>query len=299
VALLFWKKLSAQLKECGFEINPYDWCVANKMMNGKQCTILWHVDDLKIFHVYPNAVTEVIQLLEEEFGKEAPLTKMRGKVHNYLGMTLDFSSPGQAKILMINYIKNILEEMPSDMDGEAPTPASNHLFQVNEKDPVMLDNDTATMFHHNVAKLLFLCRRFSAIIFLCTRVKVPDKDDYKKLVRVMQYLRGTAKMPLTLEGDNTSIIKWWVDASFAVHLDMKSHTGGAMSLCKGVVYGTLPRQTLITKSSTEAELVGVNDGMPQILWTRYFLEAQGYGVKDSIVNQDNQSAILLEKNGRA
>jgi hypothetical protein len=303
-ALLFWKKLSAQLNEWGFEINPYDWCVANKMMIGKQCTILWHVDDLKISHVDPNAVTEVIQLLEEEFGKEAPLTKMRGKVHDYLGMTLDYSSPGQAKILMIHYIENMLEEMPSDMDGEAPTPASNHLFQVNEKDPVMLDDDTATMFHHNVAKLLFLCKRSrpdiqTAITFLCTRVKGPHKDDYKKLVRVMRYLRGTAKMALTLEGDNTSIIKWWVDASFAVHLDMKSHTGGAMSLCKGVVYGTLPRQTLITKSSTEAELVGVNDGMPQILWTRYFLEAQGYGVKDSIVNQDNQSAILLEKNGRA
>jgi hypothetical protein len=158
-ALLFWKKLSAQLKEWGFEINPYDWCVANKMMNGRQCTVLWHVDDLKISHVVPNTVTEVIQLLEEELGKEAPLTKMRGEVHDYLGMTLDFSSPGQANVLMVDYIEDMLEEMPSDMDGEAPTPASNHLFQVNEKDPVMLDDDTATMFHHNLAKLLFLCKR--------------------------------------------------------------------------------------------------------------------------------------------
>jgi hypothetical protein len=158
-ALLFWKKLSAQLKEWGFEINPYDWCVANKMMNGKQCTLLWHVDDLKISHVDPNAVTEVIQLLEEEFGKEAPLTKMCGEVQHYLGMTLDFSLPGQANILMIDYIEDMLEEMPSDMDGKTPTPASNHLFQVNKKDPVMLDDDTSTMFHHNVAKLLFLCKR--------------------------------------------------------------------------------------------------------------------------------------------
>jgi hypothetical protein len=45
--------------------------------------------------------------------------------------------------------------------------------------------------------------------------------------------------------------------------------------------------------------VGVNDVMPQILWTRYFLEAQGYDVDDSIIYQDNQSAMLLEKNGRA
>jgi hypothetical protein len=76
-------------------------------------------------------------------------------------------------------------------------------------------------------------------------------------------------------------------------------TGGAMTLGKGVIYGTSTRQKLNTKSSTEAELVGVNDVMPQILWTRYFLEAQGYDIKDSITYQDNQSSILLEKNGRA
>jgi hypothetical protein len=115
----------------------------------------------------------------------------------------------------------------------------------------------------------------------------------------MQYLRATANLPLTLEADIAHIVKCWVDASFAVHLDMKSHTGGMMSLGKGAAYRTSTRQKLNTKSSTEAELVGVNDVMPQILWTRYFLEAQGYGVEDSLVYQDNQSAILLEKNGRA
>ncbi len=106
-------------------------------------------------------------------------------------------------------------------------------------------------------------------------------------------------MPLTLEGDNACVIKWWVDASFAVHPDMKSHTGGAMSLGNDVVYGTLMRQKLNTKSSTEAKLVGVNDVMPQILWTQYFLEAQCDDVTDLVMNQDNQSAIMLEKNERA
>jgi hypothetical protein len=132
------------------------------------------------------------------------------------------------------------------------------------------------------------------------RVKGPDNNNYKKLGQVMRYLRGTTKMSLTLEGDNACIIKWWVDASFALHPDMTSHTGGTVSLGKGVVYETSTRQKLNTKSSTEAELVGVNDVMPQILWTRYFLEAQGYGIKDSIINQDNQSSvIMLEKNWRA
>jgi hypothetical protein len=61
----------------------------------------------------------------------------------------------------------------------------------------------------------------------------------------------------------------------------------------------LRKQWLNTKSSTEAELVGVDDGMPLVVWTRNFITAQGYKVKDNIVYQDNQSAILLEKNGRA
>jgi hypothetical protein len=105
-------------------------------------------------------------------------------------------------------------------------------------------------------------------------------------------------MVLTLEADSLHIVKWWADAAYAVHADMKSHTGGAMSLGKGVIYGKSTRQKLNTKSSTESELVGADDLMPQVLWTRYFMEAQGYYIKDNVLFQDNQSAILLEKNGR-
>jgi hypothetical protein len=50
-ALLFWKKLSSKLVLWGFTITPYDWCVANKMIDGKQCTVLWHVENLKILRV--------------------------------------------------------------------------------------------------------------------------------------------------------------------------------------------------------------------------------------------------------
>ena len=93
-------------------------------------------------------------------------------------------------------------------------------------------------------------------------------------------------------------MKWWIDASFAVHGDMKSHTGATMSMGKGSIYSSSTRQKLNTTSSTEAELVGVSDAMPMIMWTRYFLEAQGYKVSMSTIYQDNQSAMLLEKNGR-
>ena len=93
-------------------------------------------------------------------------------------------------------------------------------------------------------------------------------------------------------------IRCWVDASFAVHPDMRSHTGGIISLGKGGVYSTSTRQKLNTRSSTEAELVAVSDVLPELLWTKQFLEQQGYALGASKVYQDNKSTILLAKNGR-
>jgi hypothetical protein len=72
-----------------------------------------------------------------------------------------------------------------------------------------------------------------------------------------------------------------------------------MSMGKGSIISMSTKQKLNTKSSTEAELVAVDDAMPRILWTRYFLLSQGYAVEPAILHQDNQSAILLEKNGKA
>ena len=102
-----------------------------------------------------------------------------------------------------------------------------------------------------------------------------------------------------LGADGTGIVKWFVDASFAVHPNMRSHTGGALTLGRGCPVVTSTKQKLNTRSSTEAELVGVDDLMPSILWTRNFLKAQGYAVTENILYQDNKSSILLEKNGRA
>lgn len=71
-----------------------------------------------------------------------------------------------------------------------------------------------------------------------------------------------------------------------------------MTFGKGMVNGTSSAQKINTTSSTEAEVVAVHDNMPAILWTRYFMEEQGYPLKPSVVHQDNQSAMLLETNGK-
>jgi hypothetical protein len=182
------------------------------------------------------------------------------------------------------------------------TPAAEHLFKI-DKDAVKLDEEMGKVFHNFVAKCLFLTKRarpdiHTPVAFLTTRVREPDEDDWKKLQRMIRYLRGTLTLPLILRADGTSIIKWWADGSHGVHHDMCGHTGGMASLGKGALMPTSTRQKLNTRSSTETELVAADDMMPQIMWTNYFMDAQGYGLTQTILYQDNKSAILLEKNGK-
>ncbi len=228
----------------------------------------------------------------------------RGKVHEHLGVTLDYSTKGKVMVKMIDYIKKMVDEFPyqEEVKGQiSKVPATENLFKVNPKG-IKLDKEKAEAYHTSVAKGLFVAKRsrgdiLPTIAYLCTRVKEPDEDDWKKLIKLLKYLNGTREDYLTLEADNPMVIKWYADASFAVHHDMKSHTGGIMTMGEGAVQCYSSKQKINTKSSTEAELVGADDVINQLIWTKRFLAAQGYDTP-TILYQDNTSAIQLEKNGR-
>ena len=134
---------------------------------------------------------------------------------------------------MKSYIQETLNEFPEVITETCTTPSADHLFKVN-KNGIKLSEERAILFHRYVAKLLFISKRARpdiqhVIAFLSTRVRFPDEDDWKKLLRLLMYLKGTIELELTLGGDNLSIVKWWVDASYACHNDMKGHTGATMS----------------------------------------------------------------------
>jgi hypothetical protein len=94
-----------------------------------------------------------------------------------------------------------------------------------------------------------------------------------------------------------SSIHWYVDASHQTHDDCRGHTGALMTLGRGATLSSSTKQKLNTKSSTESEIVGLHDKTGVILWTRNFLEAQGYTITDNFVYQDNMSTLSLAKNG--
>ena len=309
-ALLYYQRFVRDLESIGFELNPYDPCVANKTVEGSQLTVVWHVDDLKVSHKHSHVVTKMAAWLKATYERlfsdgSGAMTLHRGQVHEYLGMTLDYSIAGEVKVTMISYVHEIIHQFDShdnESDKITLTPAAEHLFDVNPT-AKPLDSKTAPIFHHFVAKCLFLTKRARpdispTVAFLTTRVRAPDEDDWKKLVRLIRYLRGTPNLPHTLRASDTPVLKWFVDGSHTSHPNMRGHSGGGLTLGKGMPITGSSKQKLNTRSSTETELVAADDFMPNILWTNHFLHAQGYGFENTILYQDNQSAILLEKNGR-
>ena len=185
---------------------------------------------------------------------------------------------------------------------KAHSPARKDLFEV-DKSAKRLTGKRADRFHSVAAKLLYVSIRARMDIllpveFLCTRVSKSTTQDEAKLLRLLEYINATLHLKYTLGADNLTKLRAWVDASYAVHPDQKSHTGGIMSFGTGGFVCKSSKQKLNTKSSTEAELVGASDYLPNILSVKMFLEAQGYRLGETYFEQDNESAIKLEKNGR-
>lgn len=304
-AILFYKKLVADLEAYGFAVNPYDPCVANKIVNKKQLTVSWHVDDLKISHAQKEMVDDFLEWITATYGSIGEVKVSRGKVHNYLGMKLDYSIKGQLSVNMVAYVETMLNGFPQeDLKGAAPkAPWTEYLFKVN-KSCDKLATTKAELFHTVVAQGLFLCKRgrpdiAPAIAFLTTQVKEPDRDDWSKLAKMMKYLKSTVNDVLTLRADGTRVARFHVDAAFAVHPDFRSQTGSVFTLGDGAIASISKKQGMNTRSSTEAELVAADEVVGSMIWTKNFLEAQGYPLKENILFQDNQSAMLLETNGRA
>ena len=166
------------------------------MIDGQQCSVVWYVDDNKVSHKDPKIVTQVIDLMKEHFGD---LTVTRGNKHRFLGMNITINKGKSIEIEMKEQLLNVIEMFTladgQDVDGIVTSPAQRHLKEVNP-DYKPLSPDKADILHSIVAALLWIMKRSrpdleTAISFLCTRVSKIDKDDWKKLRRVIAFVKAT------------------------------------------------------------------------------------------------------------
>ena len=226
--------------------------------------VRFHIDDLMSSHKDEKVNNNFYKCLNNKYGKHGKDTITQGKRHEYLGIWLEFGETGELLIDMSGYMQDMLDSYDGTLGGKdfSPTPMTAGGFMIRAGEP--LGQKEKENFHTVVAKGLYACKRarpdmHMAIIHLTTRVKNPTTDDQKKLNRLMRYINRTKNDRLYLRNDDATVIKWYMDSSFVVHLDFRSHTSDMMTYGKGRAIIVSRKQKLNTRSSIKAELVGIDD----------------------------------------
>ena len=170
------------------------------------------MDDVLSSHVNPRVNNKFLEWMNRNYGKLKEVTTKRGKIHEYLGMTIDFTTRGKVKFRMDDYVEKMLDgfSVKFKSTDTALSPASNTLMEVGQSK--LLGKNQAEEFHTNAAKCLFLCKRARPDVkpttaVLATRIQKTNENDWKKLIRLLKYINGTRKYHLTLSADNLRVVK--------------------------------------------------------------------------------------------
>ena len=169
------------MTDVGFKINLYDPCVANKIIYGQKMTICYHVDDCKLSHRRIKVNDRMIKWLREEYESifeygSGKMTVSTGKVHKYLGMTLDYTVRGQVQITMIDFLDEVLtafDKAEPKGGGTKTSAAPDNIFKVDE-DCEKLPQSKTLQFHNLAEKTLYATKQArpdtcTAVAFLMTR----------------------------------------------------------------------------------------------------------------------------------
>jgi hypothetical protein len=300
-AALWYENLRDTMTGLGYERNPHDICVFNKTgKRGLQCTATVHVDDLLITSVDESMIESLAEGLRLRYGE---ITKSNGTTLNYLGMIIDFSHPGETRVTMKGFVDDMLKS--SGVTGGARTPATEGLFE-SRATATLCTEQRRKDFHSIVAKMLYLAKRtrpecLTAVAYLATRVSRCTEDDWDKLTRLLRYVNDTKERGIIFRPGKEGItVRMFIDASYGVHADGKSHTGSCIVVGgTGAVHCKSAKQQIVTKSSTEAELVALSDSASQGLHARNFILGQGHECGAVIIYQDNMSCMALVERGRS
>ena len=297
-ARLWYDHLCATLLSIGYKVSQFDRGLFHKDTDTGKSLICLHVDDVLQSTNSTALNEELIQHLRATY---KDINVQQGDKIFYLGLQLDVnSSQHSIGISQPGYIADLLKEFP--VDRVSITPAADTLFDTSgDGQP-----EDSTAYASKLMKLSYLAKRtrpdiLLAVSFLAMRMKSPNHYDASKLQRIYEYLAKTQDYVFTLKPSNLRILAW-VDASYAVHTDGRSHTGILIGLGghQGLVYFRSSVQRLVSDSSTYAELIAQHDGAHTIQWLSFLMEELGFPVSGDqvpIMYQDNRSAMQLAERG--
>jgi hypothetical protein len=214
-------------------------------------------------------------------------------------MVFDFTDKGRVCVSMPNQIQEAIEAETVKL---YKTLARNDIVTRSENDEKVVTKRESIWFHSKVAKLLYISKRtrpdiLFSVSILSSRVSNPSSSDLEHLRRILGYLNNTKEKKLVLKPYKDMQLLTHTDASHAIHWDIRGHTGVTSTLGEGAIYAKSTNQNVNTRSTTETELVAVDESLPSVVCTRNLLISLGYPQSPSIIFQDNKSTMLLAEKG--
>jgi hypothetical protein len=149
-AMAWHKDLSEYLRQVGFEKNPYDHCVFNKLDGDSQISVGVYVDDLLITCKDKQSIYKFKSDLEHKYKH---VNFEEGDKISYLGMLIDNTHDDYIDISMPAYIQQVISDMSITPDQTSKTPCSSKVFEINDDD-IALSSKDKEFFHSTVAKIL-------------------------------------------------------------------------------------------------------------------------------------------------
>ena len=308
-ARLWYEYLSAALRSAGYTVSPSEPCLFRKFetRNGRRewSMLSIYVDDcLHTFNNERQKLELYRKLAEAKIPKPKIQTLNLQQSISYLGINIKMEEPGVILASQPGYIRQILDEFQPKK--KYPTPCQEDIF----KRPVEeLEGDTVavTDYLSKLMKLMFLATRtrpdlLLSLSVLSTKARSPNVHDMARLDRVIGYLWTTENLGLRIKIKSLKLYAYF-DASWACHSDLKGHTGiivtlgfnGLPLMCKS------KKQKVVSRSSTEAELIAMFEGLDYLLYLRRLVQFLGCLNDDDppiTIYQDNTSAMTLAYLGK-
>lgn len=296
----WYETLKSFLLSIGFKVARHDQCLFMRRTPRGIHYVVTHVDD--ILSVGPRESMDMLRNALKKRFREVTENINPFEFH-YLGMAV--LRDRQKRRMFLNqpkYIDTVAAQLGLKADDTATLPFS--MSKVSLSDRSLNEKQTKMFRSLNMLMYYVASRTRSDILYavarLTTKNRNPTENDWSDMVRVAMYLNGTRDLVTVIHASNLQL-HGAADASFAEERERKSRTGYVFWMgdrSNGPITAHSKVQTLVTRSTMEAELVALNEAGRDAVWMRRVLSEMG--IKQTgpcIIDQDNNSCMIVANRG--
>lgn len=289
----WYAKFSSTIRDLGFSASDYDSALFIRKTTRGIVLLLLYVDDMIITGDDVRGISELQDFLHRHFEM-----KDLGPLSYFLGLEVS-SGPTGYSLTQAKYSSDLLTRAGLSDSKIASTPLEANLH-LTATDGELLSN--ATLYRQLVGSLIYLTVTrpdiAHAVHLVSQFMSTPRSTHYAAVLRILRYVKGTLFHGLHFSSKSSLELRAYSDADWAGDpTDRRSTTGFCFFLGDSLISWRSKKQTLVARSSTEAEYRALADTTQELLWLRWLLQDMGVSHSGAtVLHCDNRSAILIAHN---